>query len=192
MALRVSGKNIDIGDALRERLISRVSDVISKHYDGGWSGHVTVSREGSGYRSECIIHIDTGVNLQAQGTDTDPHASADAAVDRIERRLRRYKERKLRIKERTPPTASIAAQAYVLSSAPESETDDVPDSWSPTVVAEAPTHLRTLSVADAVVELEITGAPVVVFRHASHGRLGVVYRRADGNVGWIEPSDQAH
>lgn len=189
MALRVSGKNIDIGEALRERLTQRVSEVLGKYFDGGWSGHVTVSREGTGYRSECMLHLDTGVNLQAQGVDQDVHASADAALERIERRLRRYKERKVRLKERTPPMAqAIAAQSYVLSPAPEEESEEQLDSWSPTVVAEQTTHLRPLSVADAVVELEITGAPVVVFRHAGHGRISVVYRRADGHVGWIDPA----
>lgn len=202
MALRVSGKNIDIGEALRARLTERVSEVLGKYFDGGWSGHFTVSREGSGYRSECMLHLDSGVNLQAQGVDQDVHASADQALERVERRLRRYKERKVRQKERTPPTAeaiaaqSIAAQSYVLSAAPEAESDDeldTLDSWSPTVVAEQTTHLRPLSVADAVVELEITGAPVVVFRHASHGRISVVYRRADGHVGWIDPAmNEAH
>ncbi len=197
MALRVSGKNIDIGEALRARLTERVSEVLGKYFDGGWSGHFTVSREGSGYRSECMLHLDSGVNLQAQGVEQDVHASADSALERIERRLRRYKERKVRVKERTPPMAdTIAAQSYVLSAAPESESDeelDTLDSWSPTVVAEQTTHLRPLSVADAVVELEITGAPVVVFRHASHGRISVVYRRTDGHVGWIDPSiNEAH
>lgn len=189
MALRVSGKNIDIGEALRTRLTQRVSEVLEKYYDGGWSGQVTVSREGSGYRSECMLHLDSGVNLQAQGVDQDVHASADMALERIERRLRRYKERKIRQKERTPPMAqAIAAQSYVLSPAPEEENEETLDAWSPTVVAEQTTHLRPLSVADAVVELEITGAPVVVFRHAGHGRISVVYRRADGHVGWIDPA----
>ncbi len=197
MALRVSGKNIDIGEALRARLTERVSEVLGKYFDGGWSGHFTVSREGSGYRAECMLHLDSGVNLQAQGVDQDVHASADQALERIERRLRRYKERKVRVKERTPPMAeAISAQSYVLSAAPESEGDDALDtldSWSPTVVAEQTTHLRPLSVADAVVELEITGAPVVVFRHANHGRISVVYRRADGHVGWIDPAiNEAH
>ncbi|OYZ68158.1 MAG: ribosomal subunit interface protein, partial [Rhizobiales bacterium 24-66-13] len=89
MALRVSGKNIDIGEALRTRLSDRISEVIGKYFDGGWSGHVTVARDGSGYRSECMLHLDSGVNLQAHGNAHDANSCADAAVDKVEKRLRR-------------------------------------------------------------------------------------------------------
>lgn len=192
MALRVSGKNMDVGEALRARLTERVSEVIGKYFDGGWSGHVTVSPEGSGYRSECLLHLDSGVNIQAQGTAQEANACADSAVEKLEKRLRRYKQRKMRLKDRLS-AASVAdenskAQSYILSGVPESETEEELDTWSPTVVAEQVTRLRTMSVADAVVELDITGAPVVVFRHGGHGRVSVVYRRPDGHVGWIDPS----
>ncbi|MEP9350047.1 ribosome-associated translation inhibitor RaiA [Xanthobacter sp. KR7-225] len=198
MALRVSGKNIDVGEALRQRLTDRLSEVVAKYFDGGWSGHVTVAREGSGYRSECMLHLDSGVNLQAHGSEQEANASADAAVEKIEKRLRRYRQR---VKDRhghggtgiagtggdgTNP--SEAAQSYILAPVPENETEEALDGWSPTVVAEQVTRLRSLSVADAVLELDITGAPVVVFRHASHGRVSVVYRRPDGHVGWIDPA----
>ncbi|MEP9354086.1 ribosome-associated translation inhibitor RaiA [Xanthobacter sp. KR7-65] len=189
MALRVSGKNIDVGEALRQRLTERVSDVLAKYFDGGWSGHVTVTRDGSGYRSECMLHLDSGVNLQAHGNAQDANSCADVAVEKIEKRLRRYKQR---LKDRhghgNGNGADYAAQSYVLSPAPEAETEEELAGWSPTVVAEQVTRLRTLSVADAVVELDITGAPVVVFRHAGHGRVSVVYRRPDGHVGWIDPA----
>ncbi|WP_127091890.1 ribosome hibernation-promoting factor, HPF/YfiA family [Aquabacter cavernae] len=190
MALRVSGKNIDVGEALRTRLSDRVSEVLGKYFDGGWSGHVTVSRDGSGYRSECMLHLDSGVNLQAHGSAHDANASADAALEKVEKRLRRYKQR---MKDRqghgnSNTNGALAAQAYVLEAAPEGEEDEDLSGWSPTVVAEQVTKLRELTVADAVMELEITGAPVVVFRHASHGRMSVVYRRPDGHVGWIDPA----
>jgi len=193
MALRVSGKNIDVGEALRQRLTDRVSDVLTKYFDGGWSGHVTVSREGSGYRSECMLHLDSGVDLQAHGSAQEANACADSVVEKIEKRLRRYKQR---LKVRHAPQAdSVSAQAYILSPVPEHDEEDEPllEGWSPTVVAERTTRLPSLSVADAVVELDITGAPVVVFRHAGHGRVSVVYRRTDGHVGWIDPSaEEAH
>lgn len=188
MALRVSGKNIDVGEALRQRLSDRISEVLGKYFDGGWSGHVTVAREGSGYRSECMLHLDSGVNLQAHGSAHEANACADAALEKIEKRLRRYKQR---LKDRHGhgnANGAVSAQAYVLAPAPEADTDEELEGWSPTVVAEQVTTLRSLSVADAVVELEITGASVVVFRHAGHGRMSVVYRRPDGHVGWIDPA----
>ena len=194
MALRVSGKNIDVGDALRQRLTERLSEVVAKYYDGGWSGHVTVAREGSGYRSECMLHLDSGVNLQAHGAEQEANASADAAVEKVEKRLRRYKQR---VKDRHAHGGAngvaMAAQSYILAPVPDSEAEEELEGWSPTVVAEQVTRLRSLSVADAVLELDITGAPVVVFRHAGHGRVSVVYRRADCHVGWIDPAaEEAH
>lgn len=190
MALRVSGKNIDVGEALRHRLSDRISEVITKYFAGGWSGHVTVAREGSGFRSECILHLDSGVNIQAHGNGQEAYACADAAIEKVEKRLRRYKQR---LKDRKAPANgalnALEAQSYVLESAPEGDVEEVDlEAWSPTVVAEQVTKLRSLTVRDAVVELEITGAPVVVFRHAGHGRMSVVYRRPDGHVGWIDPA----
>lgn len=186
MALRVSGKNMDVGEALRHRLSDRISEVLGKYFDGGWSGHLTVARDGTGYRSECMLHLDSGVNIQAHGNAHDANACADAAVEKLEKRLRRYKQR-LKDRNGQGNANGVNAQAYVLAP-PEVETEEELEGWNPTVVAEQVTKLRSMSVADAVVELEITGAPVVVFRHAGHGRMSVVYRRPDGHVGWIDPA----
>ena len=90
MSFRVSGKNLDVGEALRERIVARVSEVMSKYFDGGYSGHVTVEREGSGFRTECDVHLDSKVTLHAEGSANDAYASADQAVLRVEKRLRRY------------------------------------------------------------------------------------------------------
>ena len=191
MALRVSGKNIDVGEALRHRLSDRITEVLSKYFDGGWSGHVTVAREGSGYKSECMLHLDSGVNLQAHGAAQEANACADAAIEKIEKRLRRYRQR---VKDRhghgnaAGANGAFAAQSYVLDMPDVDAEEEELEGWSPTVVAEQATKLRSLSVRDAVVELEITGAPVVVFRHAGHGRVNVVYRRPDGHVGWVDPA----
>ena len=90
MSFRVSGKNLDVGEALRERIDARVSEAMSKYFDGGYSGHVTVEREGSGFRTECAVHLDSKITLHAEGSATDAYASADQAVLRVEKRLRRY------------------------------------------------------------------------------------------------------
>lgn len=93
MALRISGKNIDIGDAFRSHVEGRVGDAVDKYFDGGFTGHVTLEREGSGFKTDCAIHLDTGVVLQAEGKAKDPHQSFDRAAERVEKRLRRYKRR---------------------------------------------------------------------------------------------------
>ncbi|MBS7540394.1 ribosome hibernation-promoting factor, HPF/YfiA family [Ancylobacter lacus] len=191
MPLRVSGKNLDVGEVLRQRVSDRIADALGKYFDGGWSGHVTVAREGSGYRSDCSLHLDSGTILQAHGDAQDPYASADAAVERIETRLRRYKNRVRRRPANGHASVEPAELAAVtVFSVSELEEEVVADAWCPTVVAEATTGLPTLAVSDAVLELDFTGAAVLVFRHAGHGRINVVYRRADGHVGWVDPPAQ--
>jgi ribosomal subunit interface protein len=93
MSFRISGKNLDVGEALRERINARISDALGKYFDGGYSGHVTVEREGSGFRTECAIHLDSKVTLEAAGRAPDAYASADQAALRVEKRLRRYHRR---------------------------------------------------------------------------------------------------
>ena len=93
MSFRISGKNLDVGAALRDRIGNRVADVMNKYFDGGYSGHLTLARDGFGFRSECAIHLDSKVTLQAEGMAADAYASADQAALRIEKRLRRYHRR---------------------------------------------------------------------------------------------------
>src|SRR5262245_56973099 len=183
MPFRVSGKNIDLGEALRARVNARVSDAMGKFFDGGYSGHVTVGKEGFGFRTECAIHLDSGVTLQAEGMAADAYASADQAAIRIEKRLRRYhrrlKSRPLARADGVPSAAAeIEAASYVIA-APEQEDSEQSDAVNPVIIAESTTALKLMSVSEAVTDLDMTGAPVVVFRHAGHGRINLVYRRAD-------------
>jgi ribosomal subunit interface protein len=160
---------------------------MGKYFDGGYSGHVTLEREGFGFRTECAIHLDSKITLHAEGMAADPYASADQAAVRIEKRLRRYHRRlKDHRPERLDARGSIDAASYIIA-APEQESDAEIDSFTPVIIAESTTALKQLSVSDAVTELDMTGAPVVVFRHAAHGGISVVYRRADGHFGWIDP-----
>jgi ribosomal subunit interface protein len=102
MPFRVSGKNIDVGEALRRRINARVADALGKYFDGGYSGHMTVGKDGFGFRAECAVHLDSGVTLEAEGMAADAYASADQATLRIEKRLRRYK-RRLKDRQATRP-----------------------------------------------------------------------------------------
>jgi len=187
MPFRISGKNLDIGEALRERVNARIAEALGKYFDGGYSGHVTVEKEGFGFRTECAIHLDSGMTLHTEANAADAYASADQAALRIEKRLRRYKRRlKDHHAARTNGAAVIDAPSYVIE-APAADDDAEVTEFNPVIVAESTTALRQLSVSEAVLELDLTGAPVVVFRHGSHGRVNIVYRRPDGNVGWIDP-----
>jgi ribosomal subunit interface protein len=187
MSFRVSGKNIDVGDALRERVSDRIAEAMGKYFDGGYSGHVTLERDGFGFHTDCAIPLDSKITLHAQGMAADAYASADQAALRIEKRLRRYHRRlKDHRPERLEARATLDAASYVIA-APEEEGEAGIDGFTPVIIAESTTALKQLSVSDAVTELDMTGAPVLVFRHAAHGGISVVYRRADGHFGWIDP-----
>jgi ribosomal subunit interface protein len=205
MPFRVSGKNIDVGEALRARVSQRISDATAKYFDGGFSGHVTIGKEGHGFRTECVIHLDSGIVLEADAHAADAYASADQAAVRIEKRLRRYKHRlkdhqaargngqiqnqvpdRTAREQRGAESASVEAQSYVIA-APAHDGDEETTEWNPVIIAESTTTLREFSVSEAVMELDMTGVPVIVFRHAGHGRVNLVYRRADGHIGWIDP-----
>jgi ribosomal subunit interface protein len=189
MTFRVSGKNLDIGDALRDRISDRIAETLGKYFDGGYSGHLTLARDGFGFRTECAIHLDSKITLHADGMAPDAYASADQAALRIEKRLRRYHRRLKdhradRNDARATGWASVDAASYIIAE-PADETDI--DAFTPVIIAESTTTLKQLSVSDAVTELDLTGAPVLVFRHAKHGGVNIVYRRADGHFGWIDP-----
>lgn len=186
MTLRVSGKNIDIGEALRSRIEDRIEEIVRKYFDGGYDGHTTVEPEGTAFRTECSLHLDTGIVLKTSALAHDAYQSFDAAADRIERRLSRYKSRLRGRTDHGRNGVDDAAAAYVLA-APDEE-EDVPVDYSPLVVAETATRVKTMTVGMAVLELDLTEAPVIVFRNAAHGGVNVVFRRQDGNVGWIDPT----
>jgi ribosomal subunit interface protein len=188
MGLRISGKSVDIGQAFRNHVEGRIETALEKYFDGGFSGHVTLEREGSGFKTDCAIHLDTGIILQATGFGQDARESFDQAAERIEKRLRRYKRRLKDYRER-PASKSAPATEYVIA-APDEETESV--EAEPTIIAEEPAALRTLSVSGAVMALDLAQSAFVVFRHAANGGVNIVYRRSDGHIGWIDPSRAAN
>ena len=194
MTLRISGKSISVGEALRSRVTERTDEVLRKYFDGNYSGHITLSKDGFGFRTDCSLHLDSGITLEAESNATDAYVSADQALVMIEKRLRRYKSRLKDRSARKTYAASAAfaelngagldAPSYVIE-APEGE-DEVTE-YSPVIIAEATKSLKRLSVSEAVMELDLTGAACIVFQHGSSGRVNIIYRRTDGNVGWVDP-----
>lgn len=190
MTIRVSGKSISVGDALRGRVSDRTEEVLRKYFDGNYSGHITLSKDGFGFKTDCALHLDSGVTLEAESNAADAYTSADQALLLIEKRLRRYKSR---LKDRSLRKAHAEAEAIAAMDAPSyiieapSDGEEEMSGYSPVIIAEATTSLRYLSVSEAVMELDFTGAPVVVFQHGGSGRVNIIYRRPDGNVGWVDP-----
>lgn len=189
MTVRVSGKNLAIGEALQEHARARILAAVSRYFDGPLSGHATIETEGTGYRSDLTLHLQSGMTLHVDGRGHEPYPCFDQAIDKLERRLRRYKSR---LRDRHPTGMSAANMPLMAERTIEqpTEEEEVVD-YSPVVVAETKTPLKAMSVASAVSELDLSGSPVLVFRHAGNGHVNIVYRRGDGHIGWIDPSDVA-
>lgn len=189
MQLRVSGKNMDIGAALKNRVEDRLDAALGKYFDGRYTGHVTISREGIGFMAECVIHLPTGIVLEASASNGDATASFEMAAEKLEKRLRRYK-RRLRDHHGRATKTPASAMAYVISP-PDEEAEEVDSPGdAPAVIAERQTKIPWLSVAEAAMALDLSDAPALVFRHSVSQRLNVVYRRVDGNIGWIDPAEE--
>ena len=187
MKVQVSGQQIDVGDALRSHVTARLNTSVAKYFDNPIDGAVSFARDGSDYRSDCAVHLMSGITLHAQGRSPDIYASYDMAVDRIETRLRRYKSRlKGHHNHAQGPGASSPAQSYVIAA--ELDGQEEPPTLEPLIIAEASAEVRTWTVGEAVMQLNLAEAPALLFRNSAHGGLNVVYRRPDGNVGWIDPS----
>lgn len=177
---------MEIGESFRSRINGRIGEMVEKYFDGGFSGHVTVEKSGPRFSADCVIFLDTGMGLQATGQAYEPQAAFDAAAERIEKRLRRYK-RKLR----SHSTAQAAIEedvSYRIMASVAEDVEEVPEDFSPAIVAESTVSLKTMSVANAIIELDVKDSPVFVFRNAGNDQVNIVYRRADGNIGWIDPS----
>lgn len=196
----VSGKHVAVGEALRERVTHEITGSIGKYFDRGGAADVVVSREGHSFRVDCALKLATGQALQSHGLGADAHGAFDAALAKIETRVRRYKRR---LKSHSPQAAARAAEtaSYFVIQSPDD--DDAEDAWdfgaegetsheahvlpSAMVIAETEKDLKTMTVSMAVMELDLTESQTIVFRNAAHGGLSVVYRRPDGNIGWIDP-----
>ena len=187
MAIRVSGKNLDIGESLRAQVEARVTAALAKYADGRGSGQVTVSRDGSGFRTECVVSLGSGMILESAGSAPDAYASFDQSAVRIEKRMRRHKRRiKDRLGDGQAKSLGAAESSYAILASPEDDEAEL-DEYHPVVIAETTTPLGRMSVSEAVLELDLTGGPVIVFRHAGNQRVNVVYRRRDGSIGWVDP-----
>lgn len=195
---------MDVGDSLREHVEEKVTDITQKYFNHATDATVTFSREGHGH-SQTKVHISirVGKNLMIN-TDcvsNDPYGAFDTAAEKAGKRLRRYK-RRLRDdhdrKLKTPEEELLKARDYVLAGTPDQEEageQDNDDSAGygadPVVIAEMATHIEKLNVSDAVMRLELSELPALLFRNAQHGGLNMIYRRPDGNIGWVDPESES-
>ena len=191
MQIKVTGKNLDVGDALREHIESRLLQVQQKFFDGSVHAHVTVEKRRVGFHTDCALHLSTGLVLQAEGTGAEAHPSFDQAASHLEKQLRRYKQRmRDHHRVRHEPVRQSDAQSYVIPAATDASEEDT-GAAHPVIVAETGVKLPELSVGEAVMQLDISTSPFLLFRNGGHGGLNLVYRRPDGNIGWVDPSPLA-
>ena len=186
MQVQITGKHIDLGDSLRERIEDGLEAAVTKYFDRPSEGHVVVSKDGYQTAVDCTVHLPSGIFLQASGSAGDPYAALENALEKMEKRVRRYKRRlKDHHRPDRSPMPSEAMPAYLLQSR-DDDAEDVVDEQS-LVIAETAESLRTMSVAEAVMQLELGEAPIVFFKHPSNSRVNLLYRRPDGHIGWVDP-----
>ncbi len=189
MRYQISGKQIDIGEALQTHVQSHLTEMLGKYAGRPTDATVVFSKSGHEHVCEATIHLSTGLTAQARAHEPEIYAAFDSCSEKMDKQLRRYKRRlKDHHKERSQPVELSQASAYILAGTAESEETE-PDSLQPMIVAEMETKIPSLSVGEAVMQMEIAGAPVLVFRNEGNKGINVVYKRDDGNIGWIDPAE---
>ncbi len=196
MQLSISGKQLDVGDSLRDHVTHAIASSAERYFGRAIEGNVVFQRERHGYRADISLHVARGITVQSHGQAEDPYAAFDMAAERLDKRLRRHKRRLVaRRKETSDDAVSESAPHRVFAlDAGDDVVEPVAEnhnSGGPTVVAEMAVVIPTLSVSDAAMCLDLGEIPVLMFRNLSHGGYNVVYRRADGTIGWIDPQPAA-
>lgn len=187
MQLTVTGKQLDVGDALRTHIDDHLRTVVAKYFDNPTDATVTMTKEGSTFRADIQVHISKRVIVQGLGQAHDAYAAFEEALEHVGKRLRRNK-RRLKDHKQTPDREITQAQYYVLAPEPEEQEDTGAENGDqPVIVAELPQEIETLSVSEAVMRMDLSGRPALLFRSTNGGGLNMVYVRGDGNIGWVDP-----
>ena len=186
MQTQIIGRNFTVGDKLRAYIEQRLEQGAEKYFDGMVRSLVTLTREHNMFQTECTLHLTTGMTLHTSAQASQARISFEQAANRLEKRLRRYKRRlKSHHADRLEPVSSFAASRFVIAA--DSQDDRETADLNPVIIAEDTTQLHELTVGEAVMQLDLSDANVVFFRNAVHGGLNIIYRRDDGNIGWIDP-----
>lgn len=187
MRYQISGKQIDIGEALQVHVQTELNEILGKYAGRPTEAVVTFSKSGQEYVCESVVHLSTGLTVQAKGSDHEIYAAFDASSEKMDKQLRRNKRRlKDHHKERSQPVELYSAGSYILDGIEDSAVAEEKDA-TPIIVAETETKIPSLTVGEAVMQMELAGTPVIMFRDEKSKKLNVVYKRDDGNIGWIDP-----
>ena len=187
MRYQISGKQIDIGSALQQHVKDELGEAVAKYAERPTDANVIFSKSGHEFICESTVHLSTGLTASAKAGANEIYASFDGCCEKMEKQLRRYKRRlKDHHKERAEPVELSGGASYILASDHQGE-DSEPDTLQPMIIAEMEAKIPSLSVGEAVMQMELAGSAVLVFRNEGKNGLNVVYRRDDGNIGWIDP-----
>jgi ribosomal subunit interface protein len=187
MRYQISGKQIDIGEALQTHVKAELGEVVEKYAQRPTDAVIVFSRSAHEYVCEAVIHLSTGLTAQAKGHANEVYAAFESCREKMDKQLRRYKRRlRSHHRDRTATVEFTEGSAYILAPTEEPE-DDTSDMLQPVVIAEMETKIPSITVGEAVMQLELGGQKMLVFRNEGHGGVNVVYRRDDGNIGWIDP-----
>lgn len=189
MQLSVKGKQIDVGDALRQHVETQLGDIIGKFFSESLDASVTFSREAHMFRADITVHAGRGLVLQSNASAAEPYPAFDQAAERIAERLRRHKNRLKKHHQEQPVDQAVFAQSFVLNAEQADDMESGHD--NPLVVAEMTTPIEMLTVSQAVMRLDLGDLPALMFRNKAHGGLNMIYRRGDNNIGWVDPSDRS-
>ena len=187
MQIQITGHQIDIGDALRTHVRDELEAAVSKYFDRPGEAHVTFSRSGPAFHVDCRVHLSSGLLLNAKHEGHDIYPTFDGAKDRLEKQLRRYK-RRLKNHGANHKSALPAENVASFVIAAPDDSEEVPEDHQPMIVAEGATEVPALSVGDAVMRMDMSDAPFYIFRNGANRGINLVYRREDGNIGWIDTS----
>jgi ribosomal subunit interface protein len=193
MQVQITGKQVDVGESLRTRISDELSTSIGKYFERGGGADVVVMREGHSFKVDCAVTLASGQQLTTHGLGGDAHMAFDQALAKMDKRVRRYSRRLKDHHQQALAKQAETAAYYVLQPTDLEDEDDDTDLDSaetfpePMVIAETEKPIRTMTVSMAVMELDLTESQTIVFRNAAHGGLSVVYRRPDGNIGWVDP-----
>jgi ribosomal subunit interface protein len=196
MTIKITGKNLDLGESLRSYALNRVETALGKFSGRPVSGQISLEKNHDGFVTQCAMHLASGLDVQSAGNGADAYGSVDSAMERLEKRLRRYKRRLKSHGQGTGNSGHLLESAgidYVidLERTADSSGLEGDGAGAPAVIAETPARVRAMAVSDAVMQMDLADQPFLVFRNAAHGGINVVYRRPDGNIGWIDPSGGA-
>ncbi|MBK18244.1 MAG: ribosomal subunit interface protein [Rhodospirillaceae bacterium] len=189
MEITVPAKQLDVGDALKQHIKSHVTDSVEKYFDHALDANVVLTKEASGkqIRTDIVVHIARNIQMHGRASTEDAYGSFDSALERIAKQIRRYKRRLNDHRKKSADIASFEAPKYVIEQNPDDEDIIDPDA-SPVIIAEMSTTVLNLTVSEAVMHMDVNNSSALVFQNKAHGGINVVYRRADGNIGWLDPT----